>query len=156
MPRAPRAGDTVALVVQTLYAGGAERQWVYLGRELVARGFRVVLFAFDLEGETPTICRSRSRRRSTCASCRGPPRSRIRRSRTTRSTRGALALAASAPEFLRRDLWRLTRDLRAIGARYVACQLDAPNVCGGLAGLFAGAERVLVSFRNLNPTDCPR
>ena len=104
---------------------------------------------------TPTTCRSRSRRRSRCATCRGPPRSRTRRSAHDALDARALSLAASAPEFLRRDLWRLTRDLRAIGARYVACQLDAPNVCGGLAGLFAGAERVLVSFRNQNPSRLP-
>jgi glycosyltransferase involved in cell wall biosynthesis len=66
-----------------------------------------------------------------------------------------LSLAAAAPAFLRRDLWRLTRDLRAIGADYVACQLDVPNVCGGLAGLLAGARRVLLSFRNQNPTNLP-
>jgi glycosyltransferase involved in cell wall biosynthesis len=56
---------------------------------------------------------------------------------------------------MRAPVWRLTRELRAIGADYVACQLDAPNLLGGLAGLFADARRVLLSFRNANPSNFP-
>jgi asparagine synthase (glutamine-hydrolysing) len=154
-PRAPHAGDTVALVTQTLFAGGAEREWVQLGRELVARGFRVVLFVSTLDRDNahylPLAERASLEVRdlSRPSSLADPP-----------LPHDALdprvpALIACAPEYLRRDLWRLTRELRAISADFVACQLDAPNVCGGLAGLFAGARRVLLSFRNQNPSLMP-
>ncbi len=153
--RAPREGDTVALVVQTLFAGGAERQWVSLGRELVSRGFRVVLFAFDLERENAHYLRLAQQAAVEVREMSRPA------SLPDASPAGpafdprVLSLAATAPGFLRRDLWRLTRDLNAIGASYVACALDVPNVCGGLAGLLGGARRVLLSFRNVNPTHFP-
>lgn len=62
------------------------------------------------------------------------------------------SLLRGLPEFLRERVWNLFTHLAAWQPSVVHCFLDRPNVVGSLAGWFAGAGRLVMSFRSVNPT----
>jgi glycosyltransferase involved in cell wall biosynthesis len=65
-------------------------------------------------------------------------------------------LLRALPADERERVFRLASELSADPPDLLHCWLDDPNLVGGMAALFAGVPRILLSFRNLNPTHFPR
>lgn len=148
------AGDRVVVCTHSLAAGGAERQWAFLAQGLKARGLDVTFVVYEpLEGE--------ARHYLHLVEDAGVPvvdASAIAPSRQ-------LALYPKTPEALGqlRDgivpfpdkLLRLTAAFAELRPKAVFAQLDGGNLLAGVAAHLVGAERVVMSFRNYNPTHFP-
>ncbi|MFW5652688.1 MAG: glycosyltransferase family 4 protein [Planctomycetota bacterium] len=65
-------------------------------------------------------------------------------------------LLAAVPDHLRPLVMNLACELIVFRPHVVHAWLDHPNMIAGMAGLIAGAPRILFSTRNSNPTNFPR
>ena len=155
-PRGPRALATRSRSsVQTLFAGGADASGVSRPRAGSPRGFRVVLFASASRARNALIPSARAQAgfdrgaRPVAARVARGPAARARRARPARAHRSRIVARVPAPRPVAPQA-RPARDwcaLRRLAARRA-------ERLRRLAGLFAGAERVLLSFRNQNPSSC--
>lgn len=148
-----RPGDRIIVATHGLPPGGAERQWVYLAQTLAAQGYDVTFVVDDLEGpnahyapmlegsKIPIVAAAAI---STVDQLRSWPRT---------PTSWALLKSGIVPE--RTKLVRLTAVIRMLAPKVMFVQLDEMNIIGGLAGLIAEVPRIVLSFRNLNPTTMP-
>ena len=141
-------GDRVAVFTHALPPGGAERQWVYLARALQKMGFDVCFIVLTpLQGENahylPIL---RSAGVELVQACDLP------------CAMQAARLCAQFPNGFdgfadAHALAYTINALRLISARVVFAQLDGPNILAATAGLICGIDRIVVSFRNYNPSN---
>ncbi len=149
-----KQGDRVVLCTHALSPGGAERQWIFLAHALSKAGYDVSVVVYrPLAGEyahyLPLLADAGIR--VVAASdiplveqvriCEGIPEA------------AELLKSGLVPEHAK--LLRLTAAFAKISPKLVIAQLDEPNLLAGFAAHLCGAERVVLSFRNYNPTNFP-
>ena len=146
-------GDRIVLVTHALPPGGAERQWCYLAQTLQRLGYQVsVCVSSPLHGENahylpmlrqvgiePIDLSAPLPGANAARDWPGLPREMFSRRHNP--------LGPALP--------RLASVLRQLKPKVVLAQLDSPNLLAAIAGLIAGVPRVVMSFRNYNPTRFP-
>jgi glycosyltransferase involved in cell wall biosynthesis len=145
-------GDRIVVLTHALPPGGAERQWCYLAIELQRRGYDVqFVTVFPLDGQnvhylpllqSAGVTVLRLDEQTPLDALKGLPAEKRRRS---------LAVDPANPFGSR--LAELTALLSSLQPRAVLAQLDYSNLIAGSAALLADVPRVLLSFRNYNPTN---
>jgi glycosyltransferase involved in cell wall biosynthesis len=146
-----RSGDSVAIMTHGLHPGGAERQWVYLAKIMKARGFRVTFIVNSLEGTNGHYLPMLERLGiSTLVTSDCTVEEQIRLWPQSEQA-GAVLRSGIVPD--RTKLMQTVVAFRMASPKVVFSQLDEPNLLAGFAGLVAGVERVVLSFRNVNPTN---
>ncbi len=147
-------GDPIVVCTHAVPPGGAERQWVYLAQALSGAGYKVTFVTYQpLDGANnhylPILEKS------------GIPVLDVTRFSVEEAKQmwpdkpGATDLLGSeiVPEF--ESLLRLSAGFVTLRPKVIFAQLDHPNILAGLAAHFAGVPRVVLSFRNYNPTHFP-
>lgn len=151
-----KPGDRIVVHTATLAAGGAERQWVYLAQGLKEAGYDVVFVTSNpLSGDNghylPDLARlgiehvdatRENQFDQMCMLARKPVLHDLSANwmpNTATSTR----------------LFQLALVLERLQPRVVYSQLDEPNILAALAGAAVGIPRIVLSFRNYNPTHMP-
>jgi len=147
---------SIAIVGESLLAGGAERQMVNLARELAARNHRVLLLTLRSE-EGPQL-------RFFLDEVAGRENLVVRNAMPVASATRHLIEASGGDSFdaLRRslswapfdvisDIIRLVAELYLARADVVHGFQDAPGIGGAFAALALGTPRIIVSGRNLHP-----
>lgn len=138
--RAKSTHPHLLLYTGSLSSGGAERQWCYLANELASRGYAVTLVADYLSGRhghyMPLVDRN--------VQLLGLDTMRI-----------PADIASSLPSVLPYHLCATYLAFSFIQPTHVLCQLDHTNIVGSAAALFVRAEKILMSFRNVNPSHFP-
>lgn len=133
-----RPDDRLVILTHCLAPGGAERQWCYLAIGLKRLGYDVsVVATHDVSGAgshyLPTL------------------------------ERHAIPFLVLDDEdryeedghFAGCNLEMLTRALSRLKPKAVFAQLDVPNILGAVAAHAAGVPRIVLSFRNYNPSHFP-
>lgn len=130
----------ILLYTGSLSSGGAERQWCYLANELASRGYVVTLVADYLSGRhghyMPLVHKN--------VQLVGLDTIRL-----------PADIAGTAPAVLPYHLCATYLAFSFLQPTHVLCQLDHTNIVGGAAALLARAEKILLSFRNVNPSHFP-
>jgi len=157
--RRPGSGDggplrAVDVVTSSLSAGGAERQACLLAVGLAERGLLVRLLTLEEPvgeaGHYVDMLRDSSVLVQSASSVDDePPVESV-------ATAEALQLLAGAPPYLQPHVAHLFTRFVERRPDGVVCLLDRPNIVGGIAALAAGVRRVVLSFRNVNPTHFPQ
>ncbi len=147
-------GDRIVVTTHGLPPGGAERQWVYLAIGLKRAGYDVHFVMYDEP-------KGNNAHYMPLLEASGIPIHAVAR----QSPLKLLALLGSDPvtaQFCKADIVddvdrmaRLISAYREIKPKVVYTQLDDPNLYAGLAAILAGVPRVVLSFRNYNPTHFP-
>ncbi|MCK5506314.1 MAG: glycosyltransferase, partial [Thermodesulfovibrionia bacterium] len=150
------SGAKFVLFTHALSSGGAERQWCYLAKELDKRGHSVTLLTTNsldnenghflplLEGTGVTV-RSLQSDKFKCDI-----------SKLIKNNPDEISLIINKlPSFLSKDVMSLFLCLKEIDPQYVLCQLDYPNIVGGIGAWMAGVQKILLSTRNVNPSHFP-
>jgi glycosyltransferase involved in cell wall biosynthesis len=152
VPFSLRAGDPVVVLTHALVAGGAERQWCYLAAGLKAEGYSVtfvvtegleasnghflpLLVARGIEVIDLSAFKEQSKIGFETVAARRVP---------------AQALPAESP--FGWQLGALVDLLTQVQPRAVFAQLDSTNILGAASAMLASVPRVVVSFRNYNPS----
>jgi asparagine synthase (glutamine-hydrolysing) len=144
-------GDPIVIFTHALYPGGAERQWIYLAESLKNAGFDVTFVIYceptGDDGHYLPMLRDA-----------GVPLQVVGRDRPHSLTE----LLTSDPAFQYCVLQRIFADadvllstvktFERLKPKAVIAQLDHPNLLAGAAGILAGVPRIVMSFRNYNPT----
>jgi glycosyltransferase involved in cell wall biosynthesis len=145
----------VLMLIGSLSAGGAERQFCNLARGLVARGWQVAvasLAGFDgpaghylslLHG-TGVACLDASR-----------PSAEFRPGALAGRETVALALLPGLPDLFGDSVWAVATHVAAWSPDVVHCGLDFANLIGALAAVAVDVPRIVLSVRNVNPTHFP-
>jgi asparagine synthase (glutamine-hydrolysing) len=147
-------GDPVVVCTHGLSPGGAERQWIYLAQALAKAGYRVTFMTYEpLTGQgshyLPLL------RDSGIPLVDASQSSALDQIQNWPTTQDALTfmLSRQMPEHAK--LLSLTAALHKASPKVVFAQLDHPNLLAGFASHLAGVPRVVLSFRNYNPTHFP-
>ncbi len=145
-------GDTVVVCTHGLSPGGAERQWVYLALGLKRAGYDVHFVIYDEPTgdnahylpliEASGITLHTVDRQSPL----------VLLNTLADDPRMARFVKTSILDDIDRFV-RLVAVLQRIKPKVVYAQLDDPNIYAGFASLLADVPRVVVSFRNYNPTN---
>jgi asparagine synthase (glutamine-hydrolysing) len=153
-PRSPKlgAGASVALFTHGLAPGGGERQWVYLASVLAELDYRVTMIVDNLRGENAHYL---------------PLLKMAAVPVVDLSAIGDRDVLRMSPVFWARLAWlggeiyerhkvvRLASVLETVKPEVLFSQLDPPNLVAGFAGVVADTPRVVMSFRNYNPSHFP-
>ncbi len=153
-PRPSETGKSVALVVWSLSAGGAERQIINIATSLARRGVRVtILIMSNLQGKNAhylpegglegVVLREASRLSGSGTEWLS----------TIREDSVLAELISNLPGFLAEQTLNLYAALHRIRPDSVFSLLDSANICGSLAALMLGVPRITMSFRNSNPSE---
>jgi asparagine synthase (glutamine-hydrolysing) len=148
----PRPGDKLVVLTHALPPGGAERQWCYLAIDLKRRGFDVEFVTlFPLEGQNihylPLLEQAGIR---VTRLDEQPPIDAIR-FLPAAARANELATHLANPFGFR--LVELTALLHRLKPAAVFAQLDYSNLAAATAALIADVPRVVLSFRNYNPSN---
>jgi asparagine synthase (glutamine-hydrolysing) len=145
-------GDPIVLFTHALPPGGAERQWVYLAQGLVDLGYHVTFVTYvDLTGENghylPLL------EESAITLCQVPSRQPLTLPDLLASSplyrEGIVSLGFPDPD----PLLSTTQAFSQLKPKAVLAQLDYPNLLASHAALLAGVPRIVMSFRNYNPSN---
>lgn len=149
-----KRGDRVVLCTHALPPGGAERQWVYLAQALSDAGFDVHVVTYrDLSGQNshylPLLKASNiphldASKLSAHDQIHYLPRQ-----------REAALLVRSNIVGEGGRLLKLAAALKMLSPKVVFAQLDEPNILAGFATHLADVPRIVMSFRNYNPSNFP-
>ncbi len=147
-------GDTVVVCTHGLAPGGAERQWIYLALGLKRAGYDVHFVIYneptgDNAHYLPLIEASGV---AVHVVDRQSPLALLKT--LADDTRMARFVKTSIIDDVDRFV-RLVAVLRRLKPAAVFAQLDDPNIYAGFASLLADVPRVVVSFRNYNPSNFP-
>lgn len=123
-----------------LSSGGAERQWCYLANELVSRGYAVTLVANHLSGSNGHYL---------------PLVHKDVHLLSLDTMRIPAEIASTAPPVLPYHIFATYLAFSFLHPTHVLCQLDHVNIIGSAAALLVRAEKILMSFRNVNPSHFP-
>ena len=147
-------GDSVVVCTHSLPPGGAERQWVYLAQALSEAGYDVTVVTYerlvDANAHYLPVLQAFGIKVLQASEISIEEASRL-----WPNTLAAAALLESGvvPEPDR--LMLLTAAFVLAAPKVVFAQLDHPNLLAGAAAHFARVPRVVMSFRNYNPTNFP-
>jgi glycosyltransferase involved in cell wall biosynthesis len=141
----------VGQYVGALYPGGAERQLCNLAAGLLRRGVDVRVVTRDsLEGERGHYTALLRQSRVPCRMARA----------ASLTPEHALSLPwnllRAVPSEVRQAALALAAELAADPPDILHAWLDEPNVIAAIAGLLAGVRCIILSTRNVNPTNFPR
>lgn len=147
-----RPGDRVVVITHALTSGGAERQWCYLASALKALGYDVRFVVIDrLEGHgrhyLPLLQRYDIRPVELTAQSLGEVLQGLPRGAVERS------LLSPNPSPFGVNLDLLSSLFNRIEPKAVFAQLDSPNLLAAVAAHLANVPRVVLSFRNYNPSN---
>ena len=146
-------GDSVVVCTHSLVPGGAERQWVYLAQALADAGYRVTFVTYEsLNGEGSHYLSLLDRPN---ISLLDASQSSVDQIHNFPTTREALAMLNSMRGAEKLRLLNLTSAFCRAAPKVVFAQLDHPNILAGFASHLANVPRVVLSFRNYNPTHFP-
>lgn len=147
-------GDSVVVCTHSLPPGGAERQWVYLAQALTEAGYVTTFITYEtLEGSTAHYLPVLQASGIKVMDASKMPIEEA--SRLWPNTLGAAALLDSGVIPEPDKLMLLTACFILAAPKVVFSQLDHPNLLAGAAAHFARVPRVVMSFRNYNPTNFP-
>lgn len=145
--------NRIVIVTHALCPGGAERQWCYLANGIKQKGYDVTFVVTDgLVGSNghyvPLLSRNGIELRD------------LSRSIPAQVERGTTSLTCDDKDLkvvLRKNpfgtkLGLLVQALDELKPAAVIAQLDATNLVCAAAGIIAGVPRIVLSFRNYNPT----
>jgi asparagine synthase (glutamine-hydrolysing) len=155
-PVSLRPGDRVVVHTHSLPPGGAERQWLYLAQALKDAGYDVVFVtSHPLRGSNghylPDLVRSGIAHVDASHVGFLQEMSMMARYPVLRELAESWIGGGGAATRMT-QLAAVFEDLKP---KVVFAQLDEPNVVAGLAALAVQVPRVVVSFRNYNPTNFP-
>lgn len=153
-PFSLQPGDRVVVCTHSLPPGGAERQWVYLAQALTEAGYLTTFVTYESLDDSnahylPVLQASGI---TVMDAAKMPIEEAIRYWPRTLSA-AALLDSGVIPEPDR--LMLLTACFVLAAPKVVFSQLDHPNLLAGAAAHFARVPRVVMSFRNYNPTNFP-
>jgi asparagine synthase (glutamine-hydrolysing) len=159
-PFALEPGDPVVVFTHNLSPGGAERQWVYLAQALAAAGYRVTFVTYQPLDEAgshyvPLLERSGIPIERVSPLSRGSPLSAFEHFCWWIGREDAVALIRSGVVPDIELLVDVTAVFDRVAPKAVFAQLDHPNLIAGYATHMAGVPRIVMSFRNYNPTNFP-
>jgi glycosyltransferase involved in cell wall biosynthesis len=145
----------IVLLISSLGPGGAERQFCNLAKGLVARDFDVSLASLDgFAGAAghylPMLAGSGVHLLDLSQPAAG-----FEPAVLEARTPGALALLGELPDVFAADAWRTATHIAAVAPDVVHAALDKTNLLGAIAGTAAGVPRIVLSMRNVNPTNFP-
>ncbi len=150
-----KPGDKVVVLTHALPPGGAERQWCYLAGELKKMGYEVhFVTLFPLEGQSrhylPLLASEGIEVTELDQKLDQQGLLHALRSTLEGIESGDLGTGTERPFGPRlRALQSLFAHLKP---RVVFAQLDYSNIIAGAAGILASVPRIVMSFRNYNPT----
>jgi glycosyltransferase involved in cell wall biosynthesis len=151
-PNVPKRGDRIVVLTHALPPGGAERQWCYLALELKRRGYDVCFVTvFPLDGQNRHYLRMLQAADMEVVRLDKQTVMDVLRHLPVESNRRSLAANLANPLGIR--LTQLTALLTSLQPRALFAQLDYSNLLAGTAAVLAGVPRVVLSFRNYNPTN---
>lgn len=141
----------VVLYTHGLTAGGAERQWCNLAIGLNEVGIEVTMVVDSLRGSSahylPLLQRANIKVIETeTVSLEGS-------AHLIQSSPSAATLLDPTVSPVADKALRLALVLSAIRPDAVLAQLDTPNIVGGVAALLTKVPRIVLSFRNYNPSN---
>jgi asparagine synthase (glutamine-hydrolysing) len=148
-------GDPIVVFTHALPPGGAERQWVYLAQGLRELGYRVTFVTYDkLTADNshyvPLLEQSNIPHMDAASF------SAVEQIRKLISARlPSEYVRIGLPPAERARVLGLTAAFLSIKPKVVFAQLDHPNILAGFAGLLTDVPRIVLSFRNYNPTNFP-
>jgi glycosyltransferase involved in cell wall biosynthesis len=152
-PAVADGGGRVVLVVTELSAGGAERQLCNLALGLLERGCAVrVMTLHALSGSNAHYLGRLQGAGIEVLEALAPLDQVADQAGVGAVREAPLEQIAALPVYVRRYVWPLYTHLQARPVDAVLTFLDLPNLAAGLASLLAGVPRVILSFRNHNPT----
>ena len=148
-------GDKVVVLTHALPPGGAERQWCYLAGDLKRMGYEVhFITLFPLEGENRHYLSLLASEgiEVTELDQKFDQKGLLQALRSTleRARSGNFAAGVESPFGPR--LRQLADLFARLKPRVVFAQLDYSNLIAGAAGLLASVPKIILSFRNYNPT----
>jgi asparagine synthase (glutamine-hydrolysing) len=148
-------GDPVVIVTHGLPPGGAERQWCYLAIGLKKRGYDVSFVVTDslYEGDNRHYLPLLEKHGLDVLELGGMSFNEILGGLPNEDEAWSLIHPEGNPHGI--NLARLTRLFTKQKPKAVFCQLDYTNLMAGAAGHIAGVPRIVMSFRNYNPTHFP-
>lgn len=148
-------GDCVVLCTHALPAGGAERQWVYLAQELAARGLKPVVVVYSgLAGANGHYLPQLAAQNIPVIEANSELKFSELLDRLASNPLYTEAFQLNIVPDLGR-LIGLAEAFRSVSPKAVIAQLDDPNIYAAFAAHLAQVPRVVLSFRNYNPTNFP-
>jgi glycosyltransferase involved in cell wall biosynthesis len=150
-----KPGDKVVVLTHALPPGGAERQWCYLAGELKKMGYEVhFVTLFPLEDQSrhylPLLASEGIE--VTELDQKFDQQGLLQALRSTLERAGSGNFAARVESPFGPRLRQLADLFARLKPRVVFAQLDYANLIAGAAGLMASVPRIVLSFRNYNPT----
>jgi asparagine synthase (glutamine-hydrolysing) len=153
--RPSTVAGSIVVVTKALPPGGAERQWCYLAAGLKEEGRHVVFVSMsELSGSDGHYLPLLRREDIPVIELRKGPALDVLCSGTVPQEIIRVLLGARSPLPLE-ALLRLVALLYTLKPSAVIAQLDVPNILAAVAGLLTGVPRIVLSFRNYNPSHFP-
>jgi glycosyltransferase involved in cell wall biosynthesis len=142
----------IVVLTHALTPGGAERQWCYLAIGLKRLGYDVKFVSYDwLEGEKAHYQKLLASHGVEVYELGRVGIGSLMRTLASDPAAHPLLVADGNPLWIRlAQLVTLLIDLRPAA---ILAQLDPVNVLAGIAGTMAGTSRIILSFRNVNPSN---
>jgi asparagine synthase (glutamine-hydrolysing) len=148
-----RPGDRIVVVTGALYVGGAERQWIYLARGLKNAGYDVTFVVYSkLNGDFGhylPLLREAGVRLKIVPAAALPLADLL----ATHPVFQYFVASKVVPDLS--TVYALAGAFRQLQPKAVIAQLDGPNLIAGAAALLAAVPRIVMSFRNYNPSNFP-
>jgi asparagine synthase (glutamine-hydrolysing) len=143
--------DRVVVLTHALPPGGAERQWCYLAIGLKSAGFTVTFVTIDrLQGPNAHYLPLLLNAGIEVIDIGKQPLAQVLRY-LPKDTESRSVLSPN-PNPFHASLDLLTSLLVHLSPKVVFAQLDSPNLIAATAAHLAGVPRVVLSFRNYNPS----
>lgn len=143
--------------ISSLEAGGAERQAAMLCRAQAKRGDRIALRTMaGLHGGNAHYLRLLDGTDVTVAQAGSFSDDVLNRVMDLVVADDRVkTLLPAVPSSVRRPVLDMVGELVQLRPKVLHCWLDEPNIYGAIAGLIAGTDRIVLSTRNVNPTNFP-
>jgi len=146
----------VGLVIGSLSPGGAERQLCNLANGLAERGHEVKILAIcGVDGTSNHYLNLLKHDTIEMVSCTTPHPDYDFSPPTGGPGSIRADLLASLPSDVKVYAWRLYTHMHMLDLDVAHCFLDQPNLLGAIAAWLADVPRILMSARNVNPTNFP-
>jgi glycosyltransferase involved in cell wall biosynthesis/predicted O-methyltransferase YrrM len=147
-------GDKIVVCTHALPPGGAERQWYYLAKTLKEMNYDVSVVVYEpLSGSSGHYVRDLERAGVPLVNALDvTPLDLLRATLQDQHWASCLSLDTDL-DFTR--ILRLATVFKSLAPKAVISQLDDPNLNASIAAHLAKIPRIVMSFRNYNPTHFP-